>query len=79
MKRNLIAGQPRQPRMYEQVTLECAEDEAKEIADKFLYQVQHLLKSGAIDRTKHNRQVLFISALGNVISEMSETYLRMCK
>jgi len=51
---------------YKEETLKIAEKRAKEIAEKFMEEVKHLLASGGIDSEDHNRGLLFGVALENI-------------
>ena len=51
---------------FKEETLELAEKRAKDIAQKFIDEVKHLLNSGAVDSESHNRGLLFGVAIENV-------------
>ena len=52
--------------MFKDETMELAQVRAQEIAQKFTTEVNHLLKSGAVDSANHNRGLLFGVALENI-------------
>jgi hypothetical protein len=51
---------------YQKETVSIAKVRAKQIQKQFLEEVERLLSSGAIDKEKHNRGLLYGVALENI-------------
>lgn len=51
---------------FKEETLKLTQERAQNIAEKFVYEVQHLLNSGAVDSEDHNRGLLFGVAIENI-------------
>jgi hypothetical protein len=57
---------------FKEETFRIAEERSKEIAEKFIEEVNHLLNSGAVDSESHNRGLLF----GVAVENIAEGFLR---